>query len=295
MSRNARIASVIAIVFGFAFGYVAATWKMTWTEPAVAQTDHAVANAENEKPAGDPEELCPCLADSTDEAASAGDATGANGDSSKNIKPVAKPVAAQTLLAQATPGGPAIGQSPVADPLPSWNEGPAKQAIVDFVAKVTKQGGPDFVPVPERIAIFDNDGTLWCEQPVYVQVVFALDRVKELAPQHPEWKTTEPFKSILADDKQAMFKFSIQDFEKVVAVSLAGMTVEEFQAEVKKWLATHEQPRFHRRYTDLAYQPMLELLAYCARANSKPTSSPAAVRNLYACLPIRCTVCRQSK
>ena len=148
------------------------------------------------------------------------------------------------------------------DSLPSWNDGPAKKAIVDFVARTTKEGGPDFVPVAERIATFDNDGTLWCEQPIYVQVQFAIDRIKELAPKHPEWKTTEPFKSILADDKQAIFKFTIQDFEKVVAVSHTGITVEEFRSIVKKWLATAEHPRFHRRYTDLVYQPMLELMKY---------------------------------
>ena len=148
------------------------------------------------------------------------------------------------------------------DPLPSWNDGPAKKAILDFVARTIKEGGPDFVPVAERVATFDNDGTLWCEQPIYTQVQFAIDRIKELAPKHPEWKTTEPFKSILADDKQAMFKFTIQDFEKVVAVSHTGITVEEFRSIVKKWLATAEHPRFHRRYTDLVYQPMLELMKY---------------------------------
>jgi phosphoglycolate phosphatase-like HAD superfamily hydrolase len=146
------------------------------------------------------------------------------------------------------------------DLLPSWNDGAAKKAIFDFVARTTKEGGPDFVPVAERIATFDNDGTLWCEQPIYTQVQFAIDRIKELAPKHPEWKTTEPFKSILADDRQAIFKFTIQDFEKVVAVSHTGITVEEFRSIVKKWLATAEHPRFHRRYTDLVYQPMLELM-----------------------------------
>ena len=155
------------------------------------------------------------------------------------------------------------------DPLPSWNEGASKRAIVDFVGRVIKAGGPDFVPIPQRIATFDQDGTLWCEQPIYTQVVFAIDRVKELAPAHPDWKTTEPFKSILADDQAAMLKFTIQDFEKVVAVSHTGMSVAEFQAEVKKWLATHEQPRFHRRYTDLIYQPMLELMAYLRASDFK--------------------------
>ena len=156
------------------------------------------------------------------------------------------------------------------DPLSSWNEGATKKAIVEFVARATKEGSADFVPVPERIATFDNDGTLWCEQPIYVQVQFAIDRVRELAPKHPEWKSTEPFKSILADNKQALATLSIQDFAKVAAVSHTGITVEEFQAVVKKWLATAEHPRFHRRYTDLVYQPMLELLKYL-RANQFKT------------------------
>jgi phosphoglycolate phosphatase-like HAD superfamily hydrolase len=157
-----------------------------------------------------------------------------------------------------------------ADPLPSWNDGPTKKSIIDFVTRATAANGPDFVPVQKRIACFDNDGTLWCEQPIYVQVVFALDRVKAAAAQHPDWKTTEPFKSILADDRQAIEKFTIQDFEKVVATTHSGMSVADFEAEVKKWLATHEHPRFHRRYTDLVYQPMLELLAYL-RANQFKT------------------------
>ena len=156
------------------------------------------------------------------------------------------------------------------DLLPSWNDGAAKKAIVDFVARSTKEGSADFVPVPERIATFDNDGTLWCEQPIYTQVQFAIDRVRELAPKHPEWKSTEPFKSILADNKQALATLSIQDFAKVAAVSHTGITVEEFHAVVKKWLATAEHPRFHRRYTDLVYQPMLELLKYL-RANQFKT------------------------
>jgi phosphoglycolate phosphatase-like HAD superfamily hydrolase len=146
--------------------------------------------------------------------------------------------------------------------LPSWNDGPSKKAILNFVHETTDRASPKFVPPEERIATFDQDGTLWCEQPIYAQVVFAIDRIKQLAPQHPDWKTTEPFKSILADDRQAMTKFTIQEFAKVAAVSHTGMTVEEFQAIVKKWLATAEHPRFHRRYTDLVYQPMLELMAY---------------------------------
>jgi hypothetical protein len=157
-----------------------------------------------------------------------------------------------------------------ADPLPSWNDGPRKAGIIDFVARVTKQGGPDFVPVADRIATFDQDGTLWCEQPIYTQVQFAVDRVKALAPEHPDWKTTQPFKAILDDDKATLPEFSIQDFAKVGAVSHAGMTVHDFDHIVQKWLATTEHPRFHRPYTDCIYQPMLELMAYL-RANQFKT------------------------
>ena len=157
-----------------------------------------------------------------------------------------------------------------ADPLPSWNEGANKKAIVDFVAQTTQKDSKAFVTPDQRIATFDNDGTLWCEQPIYVQVEFAIDRVKELAPLHPEWNDQSPYKEILADDRQAILKFTIQDFEKVVAATHAGITVEQFQFVAKKWLATARHPRFKRPYTELVYQPMLELLAYL-RANGFKT------------------------
>ncbi len=147
-----------------------------------------------------------------------------------------------------------------ADPLPSWNDGPNKTAILQFVKQVTTEGSPDFVAQPERIATFDNDGTLWVEQPLYTQVVFALDRVKQLAPQHPQWKTTEPFRSLLEKGTAALANFSIQDFEQVIAQSHAGMTIEAFHATVRDWLATARHPRFQRPYTQLVYQPMLEVL-----------------------------------
>jgi hypothetical protein len=174
------------------------------------------------------------------------------------------------LFAVALHAGPLLAQQTSADPLPSWNEGPRKTGILDFVARVTKEGGPDFVAPADRIATFDNDGTMWCEQPIYVQVQFAVDRVKALAPQHPEWKTTQPFKSILDNDKAKLPEFSIQDFAKVGAVSHAGMTVQDFEQIVRKWLATTEHPRFHRPYTECIYQPMLELMAYL-RANEFKT------------------------
>jgi haloacid dehalogenase-like hydrolase len=148
------------------------------------------------------------------------------------------------------------------DPLPSWNDTKPKKAIIDFVARIAKEGSADFVRLEERIATFDNDGTLWVEQPIYTQVTFAIDQVVALAPQHPEWRDTDPFKSILAHDREAMMRFSIQDFEKVVAVTHSGMTVQQFQEIVKKWLAETKHPRFKRPYTECVYQPMLELMQY---------------------------------
>jgi hypothetical protein len=160
--------------------------------------------------------------------------------------------------------------SDAADPLPSWNNGSAKKSIVDFVAKVTKEGGEDFVPVAERIAAFDNDGTLWCEYPIPVQLAFALDRVKALAPKHPEWKEKQPFKAIIEDDMKSVMATGERGLLEVMMVSHAGMTADEFEVIVKDWIATAKHPRFKRPYTELAYQPMLELLAYL-RANGFKT------------------------
>ena len=156
------------------------------------------------------------------------------------------------------------------DPLPSWNEGPAKQAIVDFVRATTTKDSPKFVPQPERIATFDNDGTLWCEQPMYFQFLFALDRVKVLAPQHPEWKETEPFASILKGDPKEALAGGVQAMLEIVMATHAGMTTEEFEQTVKDWLATATHPKYQRPYTECVYQPMLELLAYL-RANGFKT------------------------
>jgi haloacid dehalogenase-like hydrolase/2'-5' RNA ligase superfamily protein len=156
------------------------------------------------------------------------------------------------------------------DPLPSWNEGPAKKSILDFVTKVTQEGGSDFVPVVERIAVFDNDGTLWCEQPLPVQLFFALDRVKALAPKHPEWKEKQPFKAALEDDTKTVFAGGEKGLMELIMVSHAGMTTDEFEFIVKDWIATARHPRFKRPYTELVYRPMLELLAYL-RANSFKT------------------------
>ncbi|MCE9563666.1 MAG: haloacid dehalogenase-like hydrolase [Planctomycetes bacterium] len=157
-----------------------------------------------------------------------------------------------------------------ADPLPSWNDGKAKQSILDFVAKVTMEGGKDFVPVAKRIATFDNDGTLWCEMPLPVQLVFAIDRVKTLAPKHPEWKEKQPFKAVLEDDMKTVFSGGEKSLMELLMVSHAGMTTEEFEVIVKDWIATAKHPRFKRPYTELVYQPMLEVLAYL-RANGFKT------------------------
>src|SRR4051812_15798363 len=149
-----------------------------------------------------------------------------------------------------------------ADPLPSWNEGPARASIVAFVAAVTKEGGPDFVPAAERIATFDNDGTLWCEQPLYVQAVFAIDRVKALAPKHPEWKEKQPFAAFLSGDREALRKLTEHDVAALMAVTHAGITTDEFADAARRWLDTARHPRFGRRFKECVYQPQLELLAY---------------------------------
>jgi len=154
--------------------------------------------------------------------------------------------------------------------LPSWNDGAARQSILSFVAAVTREGSPDFVPLPQRIATFDNDGTLWVEQPMYTQLVFALDRVKALAPMHPEWKDKQPFKAALEGDLKALVGSGERGLLQLITVTHAGMTTEEFETIVKDWLAKARHPRFNRPYTDLVYQPMIELLAYL-RANGFKT------------------------
>jgi phosphoserine phosphatase len=156
------------------------------------------------------------------------------------------------------------------DPLPSWNEGAVKQSIIAFVSAVTREGSPDFVPPPERIATFDNDGTLWIEQPIYVQFAFALDRVKALAPQHPEWKDKQPFKAVLSGDMEAVAAAGEHGAAEIVAATHAGMTPEDFRQAVKAWLAAAKHPRLGRRYDELVYQPMLEVLTYM-RANGFKT------------------------
>jgi len=157
-----------------------------------------------------------------------------------------------------------------ADPLPSWNDTAPKKAIVAFVERVTKEGSPDFVPPAERIATFDNDGTLWCEQPIYFQLMFAFDRVKALAPQHPEWKTKEPFASLLKGDVKGALAGGEKAIFQIVAATHTGMSTEEFEKIVKDWIATAKHPKFKRPLTECIYQPMVELLAYL-RANGFKT------------------------
>jgi phosphoglycolate phosphatase-like HAD superfamily hydrolase len=156
------------------------------------------------------------------------------------------------------------------DPLPSWNAGPVKQSITGFVERVTRQGGPDYVPPAERVATFDNDGTLWAEQPVYFQLAFALDRIKAMAPAHPEWATTQPFKGVLENDLRAVLASGEKGIVEIVEVTHSGITTDAFDKLVAEWLATARHPRFDVLYTALTYQPMIELLDYL-RANGFKT------------------------
>jgi phosphoserine phosphatase len=157
-----------------------------------------------------------------------------------------------------------------ADPLPSWSDTAPKKAIITFVENVTKKKSPAFVPAPERIATFDNDGTLWVEQPMYIQAMFVFDRIEALAPQHPEWKTTEPFASVLRGDTKAALAGGERALLEMVMATHAGMTTEEFDEIVRDWTATAKHPKTGRLYTEMVYQPMLELLAYL-RANGFKT------------------------
>jgi phosphoglycolate phosphatase-like HAD superfamily hydrolase len=180
------------------------------------------------------------------------------------MKPIRKTI---VLLAISIAG---FTNTQAQEPLPSWNDTAPKKAIVAFVEKVTKEGSSDFVPPEERIATFDNDGTLWCEQPLYFQLLFALDRVKTLAPQHPEWKTKEPFASLLKGDVKGALAGGEKAIVEIIAVTHSGMTTEEFEKIVSDWIATAQHPKFKRLLTECVYQPMIELLAYL-RANGFKT------------------------
>jgi phosphoserine phosphatase len=173
------------------------------------------------------------------------------------------------MLTACAPAGAPSPQA-AADVLPSWNEGAARSAIVAFVDRVTHEGGPDFVPAAERIATFDNDGTLWSEKPVPFQVMFAFDRVKAVAPQHPEWKAKEPFASLLNGDMAGVAASGEKAILEILAATHTGMTTDEFSQTVQDWITTARHPTSHRLYTEMVYQPMLELLAYL-RANGFKT------------------------
>jgi phosphoserine phosphatase len=172
-----------------------------------------------------------------------------------------------TLAAFLVIGAQALAET---DPLPSWNDGATKAAIVAFVGLTTDKSSPRFVPPAERIATFDNDGTLWPSHPMYTQLAFALDRIKELAPQHPEWKTQQPFKAVLDNDMKALAAAGEKGLVELIMASHAGMSTAEFEKIVTDWFKTAKHPRFKRPYTELAYQPMLELLEYL-RANGFKT------------------------
>ena len=179
-----------------------------------------------------------------------------------------KLIAATLLILILFAGSPASGQD--ADPLASWSEGPTKTAIVEFVAAVTDAGGKDYVKPADRIATFDNDGTLWVEYPMYTQVLFAFQRVKDLAPQHPEWKTKQPFKALLEGDMKTVGKSGKKGISEIVLATHAGMTATEFAEEAGNWLRNTDHSKFKRPYIECIYQPQLELLAYL-RANGFKT------------------------
>jgi hypothetical protein len=172
------------------------------------------------------------------------------------------------LLVAALAGAPSVLAQ--TDPLPSWNEGPAKKAIVDFVQATTTQGNPNFVAPEARIAVFDQDGTTWVEQPIYTQVLYCLERVLAVVKAKPELKDVEPFKTVLSGNHEAIAKLTMPDLEKILAATLTGMTVEEFSSQVKDWLATAKHPRFKRPFTELVYQPMIEVMKLF-RANGYKT------------------------
>jgi phosphoglycolate phosphatase-like HAD superfamily hydrolase len=159
---------------------------------------------------------------------------------------------------------PALAQQ--GDPLPSWNDGPAKSAILDFVKRVTTDGGPEQVPPADRIAVFDNDGTLWSEQPAYFQGMFVFDRIKAMAPQHPEWRSEQPFKAALEGDLKTLAAGGMASLDKLLMTTHAGMTAEEFTAIAADWLKTARHPRFNRPYNELTFQPMVELLGYLSQS-----------------------------
>jgi phosphoglycolate phosphatase-like HAD superfamily hydrolase len=188
------------------------------------------------------------------------------------MKPISRRSLIASLAALAITLGLSLPTAALAQPdsLPSWNDGPAKQAILDFVKATTDQSSPNFVPPEARVATFDQDGTLWVEHPLYTQLVYVLDRVPALVKAKPELSNVEPFKTVMSGDREAMAKLSMPDLEKILYATLTGMTVDDFNAEVAKWIATAKDGRWKRPYTELTYQPMQEVLSYL-RANGFKT------------------------
>jgi phosphoglycolate phosphatase-like HAD superfamily hydrolase len=183
----------------------------------------------------------------------------------KRRSPVAAFLVGLLLLLLQTPAG-----AQQADPLPSWNDGPAKKAILEFVRVATDKGSGTYVPPEQRIVTFDQDGTLWVEHPMYTQVIYCLDRVPAVVKERPELKDKEAFRTVLSGDREAIARLPLKDLEEILFATLSGMSVDDFQAEVKKWMATARHPRYKRPYTELTYQPMLEALKYF-RANGYKT------------------------
>lgn len=179
-------------------------------------------------------------------------------------------LASLVYLGAASHWQPILGRTPATDPLPSWNDTAAKQAIIEFVETTTEESSTNFVPLAERIATFDQDGTLWVEHPLYTQVIYCLDRVPAVVKAKPELANVEPFKTVLLGNREAIAKLSLPDLEKILAVTLTGMTVDDFKAEVEKWIKTAKTPRWKRPYTELTYLPMQEVLKYL-RANGYKT------------------------
>jgi len=195
-----------------------------------------------------------------------------SGDQSSNInrRTVVAALALLPALSEALRSLPAMAQTASDAPLASWNDGSAKQAILDFVRAATDRASPKFIPPEDRIATFDQDGTLWVEHPIYSQVVYCLDRVPAVVEKDPKLKDVEPFKTVLSGDREAIAKLSLHDLEKILFATLTGMSVEDFEAEAKKWLTTAKDHRWRRPYTELVYQPMLEVMQYL-RANGFKT------------------------
>ncbi|MEZ4739844.1 MAG: haloacid dehalogenase-like hydrolase [Flavobacteriales bacterium] len=205
-----------------------------------------------------------------------------------------------SVFACSSPQVPETGQATVGagaptDPLPSWNEGPTKKALLDFVQRTTTEGSAEFVAVPDRIATFDNDGCLWAEQPMYFQLFFAIDRIKALAPEHPEWKTKEPFASVLKDDTGKALAGGERAILELVMASHTGMSTEEFTTIVKNWLATAKHPKTGKAFTDMTYQPMKELLAFLRDHSYKTFIVSGVASSSCAPGPKRCTAPRLNR